>query len=184
MCLRPIKDYTRTIWREHKLYAIVSGVLAMLLGVGVFISLCSISRYPAQLSVDTSDQRGYLYAYTFSSLAQSLAALLGVLGIFVVYSLERYSGNFSEADNKKKQEKRENIKNVAFPLAVNLALLTVLSLLLIGKSEIFGHGGHVIRLKLGLNVPVASLVFVATITILGQLLWFSYMALSERPSRV
>ncbi len=163
------------------------------------------------------------YFYTYSALAQSLAALLGVLGVFTVYRLQiqrdrvsdieseirafwaglvssevknsyRWSieelianirklpaeshgawqrrTNLLETELKNEQKRREAIKAVSLFLAVIFAVVTAVSLVLIGRGESFER--HIF------GAWITLVVFLLTGFVLASMVGFMYFCLKDR----
>lgn len=182
--------YFKSLFKMHPVATLVMGALAVCMTLWIVNLLGTFSRDPFQFSQTQQIQQvqqSYPYAYTFSALAQSLAAIVGLLGVFVVYRLEqlrsiiRKEGHTSE-EAKPYEIKREDIKNCGFALAILIMLAIVLSLLLIGRCEYLCVNPYLGSPYFAVTwgIPVIVVVMEMCLAILSLVAWFAYLSLSGK----
>ncbi len=187
--------YLRSIFTMHPGASLAMAVLVISMTLWIGNLLVTFIKDPFQFSQTQQIrevQRSSSYAYLFSSLAQSLAAILGLLGVFVVYRLEQLrsqikGGGFpgdklTSEEAKPYENKREDIKNCGFALAILIMLAIVLSLLLIGRCEYLCVNPYLGSPYFAVTwgIPVVVVVMTMCLAILSLVAWFAYLALSGK----
>lgn len=178
--------FLKALFKAHPIAAFIMAVLAMSMIWWIANLLILFCRDPFQFSQIQQPgqvQQGYPYAYMFSALAQSLAALLGFLGVFVVYRLDRLHSRILEMNSEKAkpyENRREDIKNVGFALAILMMLAFMLSLLLLGRCEYLCLNPYLGASYFAVvwGIPVVVVVMGICFSILGLVAWFVYLSLS------
>ncbi|MBI1952540.1 MAG: hypothetical protein HYS41_00235 [Candidatus Omnitrophica bacterium] len=178
--------FLKSLFKTHPIAASVMAVLAMSMIcwiANLLILFCKDPFQFSQIQQPGQVQQSYPYAYLFSALAQSLAALLGFLGIFVVYRLDRLHSRIVGMNSegaKPYEKRREDTKNVGFALAILMMLAFTLSLLLLGRCEYLCLNPYLGAPYFAVvwGIPVIVVVIGICLVILGLVAWFAYLSLS------